>query len=114
MARSILTPTQGALVAYDEWLEQSRHGDVLVYYTGDLQFDRDQPMPDEYDDSQRPELVRLTVINAIADRIRVDAGIQRVALTQRKIRESHYEYMATRLRPERERLRQAAEQSDAV
>lgn len=112
--RSMLSITQGALAEYYEWLAGANHGDTLVYYTGDLQGDRQKPYPVEGDVTRHAEFVRLTVLNALADRIIVDAGVNDIALTQRRIGPCNYEYRATRLRSERERFRQANEQSDAA
>lgn len=107
--------TNGALSAYAEWFEtESRHGDTLVYFTGDLNAERLKELPSEDDKAKTAERVRLILVDAIADRVKVDAINGFLALTQRRLGDHSYQYRATRLRPERERLRQATEQSDAL
>lgn len=113
MSQTVLDLTDKAVLAYTTWFERdSRHGDTLVYFTGDLAYERSLPIPDEDDLSRKDEYVRLVVLDALAARIKVDALNNELALTQRRVALNTFEYRATRLRPERERLRQAAEQSD--
>lgn len=114
MATTSIALNTGTLLAYETWFgRESRHGDTLVYFKGDLNGERQKPLPAEGDAAQEDERVRLVVLDALADRVRVDAMNGDLALTQRRFGDFTYEYRATRLCPQRERLRQAGVQSDA-
>ncbi|TXM69627.1 hypothetical protein [Methylobacterium sp. WL120] len=90
----------GALAEYYDWFKDARTGDVLVYWTGDLQFDRDPTNFPEMDAEQRDSI---GVIEGIATRVMKDAREGYLILNQRKLGESRYEYRATRRRLPKER-----------
>lgn len=115
MATTTLRHDKGAVALYDDWFEQARHGDVMVYFTGDLMAARDTLEAVDINDPAQEETFRtLTLVDTIAVRAASEAKLGLVALTQQRMGENNYRYRATRIRPERERLRQAAEQSDAA
>lgn len=97
MNRTVISVTPGALQDYDEWMKEAAHGDVLVYWTGDLQFDRLAEF-DERDQSRDEDRKRVSVLNALADRVRAAAKRKELALTQKRVGEMQFEYRATRLR----------------
>lgn len=80
---------------YYEWFRTAQHGDVLVYWTGDLQFDRD---PQNAPDSTEEQIQVLKTLDTIATRIVKDAGDKGLALFQRRIAFGIFEYRAVRLR----------------
>jgi hypothetical protein len=94
---STLDISPGALSDYYDWLKQASAGDVLVYWTGDLQYDRQIQIP-ETDVLRTIERMRIAQLNVIADRIRKDADEGEVLLTQKKHGYGYFEYRATRRR----------------
>ena len=99
MSTTTLEVSAGALSDYDDWMKASRHGDLLVYWRGDLQFDRSVEIA-ESDIARTEERKAINTLNAVADRIRRDAKDGQLTLTQRRLGESNYEYRATRIRIE--------------
>jgi hypothetical protein len=87
----------GALTDYFDWLKKSKHGDILIYHEGDLQFDRFSP---EGEDARSEAARTRGSLNAIANNVRADAKAGNIRLTQRRIGESKFEYRATRIRTE--------------
>jgi hypothetical protein len=97
MQRTVISVDPNALTEYDEWMKASGHGDVLVYWIGDLQFDRLTVFNDKTEE-QSEDQKKINVLNALADRIRSDARRKEVALTQKRLGEMKFEYRATRRR----------------
>ncbi|UPT95482.1 hypothetical protein J4G48_0040725 [Bradyrhizobium barranii subsp. apii] len=97
MERIVLEVGPGALADYYDWLKQSAAGDVLVYWQGDLQFDRQVVVP-ETDVLRNAERLRITTLNVLADRVLEDAADGQLLLTQKRIGTSLFEYRATRRR----------------
>jgi hypothetical protein len=85
----------GALAEYYDWFKDARTGDVLVYWNGDLQFDRDPTNHPDLDDEQK---LQIAVTDSLAKRILSDASDGYLVLSQQKIAESRYRYKATRRR----------------
>lgn len=110
--RSALYPGPGMISDYHEWYDDARHGDVLVYYTGDLQYDR-QGVYDEHKPEEKESWAKTIVLNAVADSIAYEARKGNLILTQRRLAESNYEYRATRVRLSDAAREQAEQQSDA-
>lgn len=79
----------GAVSQYNDWLEDALHGDALIYWTGDLQYDR-----------QLGDL-KTQILDTLASRIVRDAKDGILVLTQKRIAENVFEYRAHRIRPER-------------
>lgn len=98
MKRTVLEIVPGCLSDYYEWLKSAAHGDVLVYWQGDLRYDRDPAHCPEGE--IRPSETVILALDTVARRILADAGpkIRAVSLTQKKISENVYEYRAVRLR----------------
>jgi hypothetical protein len=105
MRKMDLVAGAGALAEYTEWFGGSRAGDVVVYYRGDLQFDRD---PDNFPGLDAAQMLQMSGLSALADAVRRDAGAGYLILNQRKIGESNYEYLATRRLSPTEQLFQKA------
>jgi len=80
---------------YYEWFRKAQHGDTLIYWVGDLQFDRD---PQNAPDATEEQVQVLKTLNTIATRIVKDAGDKGLALFQRRIAYGIFEYRAVRLR----------------
>jgi len=97
MKRTDLDVGPGALLEYEDWLKRARHGDVLVYWVGDLQNDRQETF-DDHDPSQEVRRKQIGALGFLADRIKSDARRKDVALTQKRLGEGRYEYRATRTR----------------
>jgi hypothetical protein len=97
MERTVLEVAPGALSDYYDWLKASSEGDVLVYWMGDLQFDRQVVIPDN-DVLRGNDRLRITTLNVLADRIREDAAEGHLHLTQKRIATNIFEYRATRRR----------------
>lgn len=95
--RTILEIDPGALSDYYDWLKQAAAGDVLVYWRGDLQYDR-QVVIAETDILRTAERQRIASLNVIADRVFKDAKAGELLLTQFRLGQSIYEYRATRRR----------------
>jgi hypothetical protein len=95
--RTELEAVPGILSAYDDWMQDAKHGDMVVYWRGDLQYDRQVVVSD--DDPDRAEKRKmLFALNVLANRIVDDAKAGRVALTQRRLGYSTFEYRALRIR----------------
>lgn len=94
---TILDISPGALSDYYDWLKQAAAGDVLVYWTGHLQRDRQKEIP-EHDVLRTVERMNIAQLNVIADRIRKDADEGQILLTQKRLGYGEYEYRATRRR----------------
>jgi hypothetical protein len=90
----------GALAEYYDWFNDARTGDVVVYWEGDLQFDRDPKNFPALDDEQKDQIA---VIDALAKRMMRDANDGYLVLSQRKIAENRYRYQASRQRRPGER-----------
>jgi hypothetical protein len=95
--RSILEVSPGALSDYYDWLKQAAAGDVLVYWQGDLQYDRQVVIP-EGDVLRGNERLRISTLNVLADRILEDSADGEILLTQLRIGTNIFEYRATRRR----------------
>lgn len=96
MKRTVLEVAPGALVEYYEWLEKAKPGDTLVYWVGDLQYDRVlDHCPSEHQGEKGPIIAAL---NAMADRAWQTAKQGHVRLTQKRLGPNEWEYRATRLR----------------
>lgn len=95
--RTILEVEPGALAEYYEWMKLAEAGDVLVYWTGDLQFDRQVVLPNTYPVSS-VEMEQFNTLNILADRIHEDAKDGNLYLTQKRLDFGVYEYRATRRR----------------
>ena len=93
MSRTSLNISANTLTEYDAWIKGSKHGDVLVYYTGDLASDR-TTLEKLTDETRR----RLNVINALAVRASDDSRSGQVVLFQKRLGESLWQYIAMRLR----------------
>jgi hypothetical protein len=87
----------GALSDYYDWMKAANSGDVLIYWTGDLQFDRQVVISDN-DVMRAADRQNIAQLNAVASRIFVDAKLGQLHLTQRKVSETVYEYRAARRR----------------
>jgi hypothetical protein len=97
MARTVLEVGPGALTEYYDWLKDAAHGDVLVYWQGDLQFDRQVDVPAE-DVLRAAERTRISALNFVADRVLADSEDGLLHLTQLRIGTNIFEYRATRRR----------------
>ncbi|WP_316201005.1 MULTISPECIES: hypothetical protein [unclassified Bradyrhizobium] len=97
MARTVLDVSPGALSDYYDWLKAAPAGDVLVYWSGDLQYDRQVVIP-ETDVLRGNERLRLATLNVLADRILEDAKSGDLLLTQKRVGTNIFEYRATRRR----------------
>jgi hypothetical protein len=95
--RTVLEVGPGALSEYYDWMKDAAQGDVLVYWSGDLQFDRQVVVP-EGDVMRAADRQRITALNVVADRILEDAEDGLLHLTQFRVGTSFYEYRATRRR----------------
>lgn len=103
--RTVLELDAGAIAAYYEWLKSARHGDVLVYWVGDLQYDRQAYPPKDdpgYEEAQR----RLALLGVVADRVFDDAKSGELILTQLRLGPSRWEYRAGRFITPEKRNRQ--------
>ncbi|WP_316196693.1 hypothetical protein [Bradyrhizobium sp. SZCCHNS3053] len=96
--RTVLDTGPGALSEYYDWMKGAAAGDVLVYWQGDLQFDRQVVVPDEA--LRASERARVQSLNFIADRICADAKAGLLYLTQKRVGLGIFEYRATRRRDE--------------
>lgn len=110
--RSALYPGPGMIADYHDWFDGASHGDVLIYYTGDLQYDR-QAVYDESKTEEKADWAKTITLNAVADSIAYEAKRGNLILTQRRLGESNYEYRASRVRLNDAARRQANQQSDA-
>ncbi|WP_439357939.1 hypothetical protein [Bradyrhizobium sp. DASA03007] len=97
MTRTVLEVGPGALSEYYDWVKDAAAGDVLVYWQGDLQFDRSVEVP--ADDVLRSALrTRIQALNFVADRVLKDSKEGLLHLTQLRIGTNLFEYRATRRR----------------
>ncbi len=113
MQKTTLHLGPGAIADYYTWLQAARHGDMLIYYHGDLQYDRAQEFPTGTSKSEEGQRMRVCLLDALADRVSDDARTGVVTLTQRRIGPNVYEYRAHRVNLRQARSDQANEQSDA-
>lgn len=97
MVRTVLEVGPGALSEYYDWLKDAAAGDVLVYWQGDLQFDRQVEVP-ESDVLRAAERTRIKALNFVAGRVLADAKLRLLHLTQARIGTNIFEYRATRRR----------------
>jgi hypothetical protein len=97
MERTVLDVAVGALSDYYDWMQAAAHGDVLIYWTGDLQYDRQVEVP-ENDVMRAADRQRVIMLNMVADRASKDAKQGLLHLTQRRISGGVFEYRATRRR----------------
>src|ERR1700688_2065136 len=95
--RTVLEVGPGALSEYYDWMKDAAQGDVLIYWSGDLQYDRQVVVP-EGDILRSTERHRITALNVVADRVLEDAKDGLLHLTQQRIGFSLFEYRATRRR----------------
>jgi hypothetical protein len=97
MARTVLEIGPGAIAEYYDWIKDAANGDVLVYWQGDLQYDRQIKVP--VDDVLRSsERSRIEALNFVASRVLQDTKHGLLHLTQLRIGENLFEYRATRRR----------------
>jgi hypothetical protein len=92
-----LEAVPGILSAYDDWMQDAKHGDMVVYWRGDLQYDRQVVISDN-DPDRAEKRKMLSALNVLANRIIDDAKAGRVALTQKRLGYSTFEYRALRIR----------------
>lgn len=94
MKRNTLDVGPGALSDYYDWFKNARAGDVLIYWKGDLRFDRDvENLPPGHTAENERDTMSL---DALASRIGKDAKDGYLHLLQRRIAENLYEYLAVR------------------
>jgi hypothetical protein len=92
-----LEMSPGALPEYYDWLKEAKHGETIVYWQGDLQYDRQVVIP-AHDVMRAADRLRLNSLNVVADRVREDADNGLLLLTQKRLGFAVYEYRATRVR----------------
>jgi hypothetical protein len=97
MTRTVLEVGPGALAEYYDWMKGAANGDVLVYWQGDLQFDRQVVVPAD-DVLRTAERARISALHFVADRVLQDAKAGLLHLTQLRIGANIFEYRATRRR----------------
>jgi len=97
MTRTVLEVGPGALAEYYDWMKDAAHGDVLVYWQGDLQYDR-QVVVEPANVLRAAERTRVKALNFVADRVLAHAKDGLLHLTQLRIGTSIFEYRATRRR----------------
>lgn len=90
----VLDVAPGALADYYEWFRSAKPGAVLVYWTGDLAYDRDLGNFDDTSDEGVRQ--RVKALDALASRIASDASDGYLHLLQKRIALSVYEYRAVR------------------
>lgn len=95
--RTVLEVGPGALSEYYDWMKDAAQGDVLIYWSGDLQYDRQVVIP-EWDVMRAAERQRITALNVVADRVLEDAKDSLLHLTQQRLGSNLFEYRATRRR----------------
>lgn len=93
----VLDVGPGVLQEYEDWLKNAVHGHTIVYWTGHLQYDR-QVEYDPHDPGVADQRKQISVLNFLANRIRDDARIGHLRLSQKKLGENLYEYRAVRVR----------------
>lgn len=94
--RTVLDAGAGALADYYDWQHDAHHGDVVVYWIGDLQTER-QYMGQADDPQFERKMLRSMVANSLADRILADQKKGIVTLLQKRLGDHQYEYWAVRL-----------------
>lgn len=94
--RTVLDAGAGALADYYDWQHESKHGDVLVYWIGDLQTER-QYVGDPDDPDFFTKKKRAMVANSLAERIIADNKAGLITLVQKRLGDHQYEYWAVRL-----------------
>lgn len=87
----------GSLSEYYDWFSIAETGDLLVYWVGDLAYDRDEQNHRTRVDF-KDKRSQISALDALATRIRKDAEDGFLILTQKKINNSLYEYRAARVR----------------
>jgi hypothetical protein len=97
MKRTVLEVGPGALSEYYDWIKDAASGDVLVYWQGDLQYDRQITVPTD-DVLRAAERTRIQALNFVADRVLKDSKGGLLHLTQLRIGTNLFEYRATRRR----------------
>lgn len=86
----------GCLMDYYEWFQKAAHGAILIYWTGDLRYDRD---PDNCPaDELGARRSGILALDQLARRILADAADGALVLLQRRIEDNVYEYRALRRR----------------
>jgi len=100
---TVLEGGAGSLVEFYEWVKDALNGDVLVYHTGDLAFDRQVTVEPDAPDAASREL-KISALNAVAEAVRRSAKAREVSLTQQRLKPGVYQYRATRIRQGHERL----------
>lgn len=78
-----------------KWLRQARPGDVCIYHTGLLMFDRYEPQWDS-GGAGRPSFALRRNVEDMRLAVLTAARLGDVLLTQRRLSPGHYEYLATR------------------
>jgi hypothetical protein len=95
--RTVLENGPGSLSEYYDWMNSAKNGDILVYWHGCLQYDRQVMIP--FDDVMRSaDRLRIASLNAVASRVFDDAEDGLLSLTQHRLGEGISEYRATRRR----------------
>jgi hypothetical protein len=97
MARTVLEVGPGALAEYYDWMKGAASGDVLVYWQGDLQYDR-QVVISADDVLRSADRARISALNFVSDRVLKDSKEGLLHLTQLRIGSNLFEYRATRRR----------------
>lgn len=94
MKRTVLDVGPGALADYYDWFKKAHAGDVLIYWTGDLRFDRDvENLPPGHTAEQERDTLSL---DALASRIGKDSDDGSLHLLQRRLGDNNYQYLAVR------------------
>lgn len=97
--RSVLEMAPGALSEYYDWIKSAAHGDTLVYWVGDLQFER-QIVISPSDLLRKNRRDEISSLNVLASRLHDDAKAGLVKLTQKRLDWGVFEYRAHRFRTE--------------
>jgi len=95
--RTVLEVGPGALSEYYDWMKDAAQGDVLVYWSGDLQYDRQVVIPED-SVLRTADRHRINALNVLAERVLEDAYDGLLCLTQKRIGTNIFEYRATRRR----------------
>jgi hypothetical protein len=91
----------GALADFVNWFEKAREGDVVVYHTGDLQFDRDASNLADPTDVQ---VQHASAINGVALAVKRAVDVGYLIPSQKRISPGVFDYRATRRLSDTERL----------
>ncbi len=97
--RTVLEMVPGALSEYYDWIKSAAHGDKLVYWIGDLQYDR-QVVISPTDLLRKDKRDEISALNVVASRLHDDAKAGLVKLTQKRLDVGVFEYRAMRYRVE--------------